>query len=1215
MLDKVPRDVQPGYPKADEKDMVRDITIVVSAKDFLSQQPEQLAALSKKVPKNIRIIYTFPKLLGTSFEDFEKSMQKAAGPLTNVELRPLPAFANPFLGWVVAVKNITTKYTLFMHNDVYAMDDHFLSDLYQAMLEHPEAAVTSPQIYEAEEEEHLCAHVINTGLHLRKKEKDLFMLSHEVSLVQGTDREPTDFKEGVQKNFLEDHAFLIKTNLVEDVVDPGAAFTLEYMDLQLSVRAMNYTVWFTPSSRVEFRVWGSKFRWQDVAFFGYRRSERLARTTKHYLEDKWQVEFPNTGFANYVKFSVPRTAFLANDLEEEDYHIPSSYENQVAMVLGWYEWVGYNKYFIGDSKPGNVSQPELTLPELLHEHMDSLKKTPISAGRNRLPAKPVELRERSKLLDFLEVRDKATFETRLPFEHLSFGVAQIKFTSFDALVSSGIRNMCGLVIRHDDDFSVNCVMYIAPYFYDDIYLNAFEEFLRFFKIPKRVSVYGSFNMMTDLETIQSTIMEYEKIPNVEKISICGEWQDDCSDTIDFTESHTLLQWSGSLNWWGTVRKGLLQIPGATQHVPYEARGWSIYTIIAMCGFAFINLPAMSRRSLISLVVICFGRILCDNLGIKVPQMALTFITSCGFLVLLAHVPIISRKALTWALIGIAIWAYSITPNVQFAAEELLQLFAVLTLGLCAYRAYVLFKTLKASFPASLIFTLLSHNFPAYSFSEERFFNTDNAPEEIVQKRKEAFYKLKEHWDKKWPQSIAMAGRLRGNFSDLRFAAGNRVFLPFKKMLDQWCDPFTVCESTDRMNLIDIDGHRQLDISGSYGVNVCGYDKYKEFLSKGWEMMKNNGCVLGPVHPILEENISMLQKLSGKEEVSFHMSGTEAVMCACRLARFNTGRRLIVVFGGAYHGWWDGVQTTAGNERLATDVLCLKDLSDDALDVIALRGNEIAAVMINPLQSFHPNSPPPSDLALASDNRHAYESSYYVQFLRKVRKLCTRKKIVLLFDEVYTGFRLHPRGAQGYFKVEADMVCYGKTLGGGMPNGVVCGPRDLMNRCDPQKPLRVAYVVGTFSAHPLLLGSMNAFLKHVSRPEAEQDYLDLNKRVAKFCEDTNEILEKNDLPLRVSSYASIWTMLFQQPGRYHWIFQYYLKDEGINLSWVGTGRLNFSEDFKTKDLQEVTKRLLRAAKRMKADGWWYYDEKNSNGLWIKLQLVSELCKAFFASLFA
>ncbi len=106
----------------------------------------------------------------------------------------------------------------------------------------------------------------------------------------------------------------------------------------------------------------------------------------------------------------------------------------------------------------------------------------------------------------------------------------------------------------------------------------------------------------------------------------------------------------------------------------------------------------------------------------------------------------------------------------------------------------------------------------------------------------------------------------------------------------------------------------LDVTGSYGVNVAGYDQYKEWMQKGWERVKELGPVLGPLHPIVAENIAMLKSISKLDEVSFHMSGTEAVMAAIRLARFNTRRKTIVCFAGAYHGWWDGVQPGLGSER-------------------------------------------------------------------------------------------------------------------------------------------------------------------------------------------------------------------------------------------------------------------------------------------------------------
>ncbi len=175
-----------------------------------------------------------------------------------------------------------------------------------------------------------------------------------------------------------------------------------------------------------------------------------------------------------------------------------------------------------------------------------------------------------------------------------------------------------------------------------------------------------------------------------------------------------------------------------------------------------------------------------------------------------------------------------------------------------------------------------------------------------------------------------------------------------------------------------------------------------------------------------------------------MSGTEAVMAAVRLARFNTRKKLIICFSGAYHGWWDGVQPGLGSERSITDCLTLKDMNPASLDVIRRRAKEIAAVLINPVQSFHPNLPPPSDtVLLTSGVRKTHDStSLYAQWLRQLREVCDACGIALIFDEVYSGFRLAPGGAQEYFGVQADIVVYGKTVAGGMPIGVVCGKKDL-----------------------------------------------------------------------------------------------------------------------------------------------------------------------------
>jgi glutamate-1-semialdehyde 2,1-aminomutase len=382
------------------------------------------------------------------------------------------------------------------------------------------------------------------------------------------------------------------------------------------------------------------------------------------------------------------------------------------------------------------------------------------------------------------------------------------------------------------------------------------------------------------------------------------------------------------------------------------------------------------------------------------------------------------------------------------------------------------------------------------------------------------------------------------------------------------------------------------VSGSYGLNVAGFERYKEWIQDGWERVKDLGPVLGPLHPVVAENVSLLKSVSGLDEVSFHMSGTEAVMAAVRLARFNTRKKLIVCFSGAYHGWWDGVQPGLGSERTIPDCLVLKDMHPASLEVLRRRAGEIAAVLVNPVQSFHPNSPPPSDAVLLSSGMRRTQApgTAYPTWLRSLRAVCSEVGIPLILDEVYTGFRLAPGGAQEYFDVSADLVVYGKTVAGGMPIGVVCGRRGLMRRFDPERPLRMEYVVGTFSGHPLVMGAMNAFLRWALDPATARLYAEMNARCTEWVTSVNQTLIKRRLPIRVVNLATVWTVLFNAPGRYNWLLQYYLRAEGVTLSWVGTGRCLASMDFTPGDYHDLEQKLLAAATRMKNDGWWLDGEE-------------------------
>jgi glutamate-1-semialdehyde 2,1-aminomutase len=519
-----------------------------------------------------------------------------------------------------------------------------------------------------------------------------------------------------------------------------------------------------------------------------------------------------------------------------------------------------------------------------------------------------------------------------------------------------------------------------------------------------------------------------------------------------------------------------------------------------------------------------------------------------------------------------------------------------------------FWTLRALAFAPTVSRRLSKWVKSYAYSDEEFFRADGAADRWVTLRKEAIDRLAGFFQSRHAKSTAWGNEIRQSFSDLRFTDANRVPFPFMRLMRERFNLCSVVTASDGPKLRDLDGNWTLDVSGSYGLNVAGFARYKEWMEKGWERVKELGPVLGPLHPVVAENIALLKTISHMDEVSFHMSGTEAVMAAVRMARFNTRRKLIVCFAGAYHGWWDGVQAGLGSEREINDCLTLKDLHPASLDVIRRRAREIAGVLVNPIQSFHPNSPPPSDTVLLTSSVRKTEdaASAYAQWLRQLRDVCGDCEIPLIFDEVYTGFRLAPGGAQAYFGIQADLVVYGKTVAGGMPIGVVCGKKELMQRFDAEHPMRIAYVIGTFSAHPLVMGAMNEFLHWVIRPQTAQLYDETQQRCARWVQSTNQQLAALRLPLRVVHFATVWTVLFKEPGRYNWLLQYYLRAEGVTLSWVGTGRCLSSMDFTEEDYQDLQKKLVEAARKMKNDAWWLSEAQQPGRERImRIQLLKEM----------
>jgi glutamate-1-semialdehyde 2,1-aminomutase len=501
--------------------------------------------------------------------------------------------------------------------------------------------------------------------------------------------------------------------------------------------------------------------------------------------------------------------------------------------------------------------------------------------------------------------------------------------------------------------------------------------------------------------------------------------------------------------------------------------------------------------------------------------------------------------------------------------------------------------------------------PFYEYGESRFFGVDSAPAEVVAARRAGFMRLAAAFAARFKNSIEQTAALAGSVSDLDFTSRYRVPFQFSSYVRRHLKSGSFLQSSSGVTVTDLDGNRFYDLTGSYGVNVFGYDFYKDCIERGSARVRDLGPVLGAYHPVMAENVRRLKEISGLDEVSFHMSGTEAVMQAVRLTRYHTQRTHLVRFCGAYHGWWGDVQPGVGNPIAARETYTLKDMDPAALKVLRTR-RDIACVLVNPLQALHPNAGAPGDSTLVDSARKAhFDRESYGDWLKQLRAVCTERGIALIFDEVFVGFRLGLGGAQEYFGVRADMVTYGKTVAGGLPVGVVCGRHALMRRYRDDRPADICFARGTFNSHPYVMGAMYEFFLKLDTGPVLALYQNLEETWNERAHRLNERLAAASLPVRVANLSSIWTLYYTQASGYNWMLQYYLRAAGLALSWVGTGRLIFSLNYTEEDFSAVAGRIVSAAEEMRRDGWWWADTQLTNKA-IKRRMLREMIQARWAS---
>ncbi len=387
-------------------------------------------------------------------------------------------------------------------------------------------------------------------------------------------------------------------------------------------------------------------------------------------------------------------------------------------------------------------------------------------------------------------------------------------------------------------------------------------------------------------------------------------------------------------------------------------------------------------------------------------------------------------------------------------------------------------------------------------------------------------------------------------------ADNRVSAGFRPNLKEIVYPI-VFEKAHGAHFIDLNGNDYVDFTMGFGVNLFGHSP--EFINTQLLKQVKSGIAVGPQSAMAGKVAQLFCEITGNQRVTFVNSGTEALMTAIRLARAKTGREKIVLFEGSYHGHFDGVlgrKTKSGETvpvargipRSLTDGVIVLDYdSEEALEILSNQADEIAAVIVEPVQSRFPEIQPK-------------------KFLKRLREITKKSKSALIFDEVITGFRVAKNGAQEYFEIEADLACYGKVLGGGLPIGAVAGDKKFLDFIDggdwrfgdSSMPLNeMTFFAGTFCKHPLAMIASYETLNKIKN-EGNQIFKSINELTDYLAKSLNDFFEEAKIPLTIVHFGSLFRFKFT--GNFDLLF-YFLNYKGF---YIWEGRNMFISTAHTKD---------------------------------------------------
>jgi len=390
------------------------------------------------------------------------------------------------------------------------------------------------------------------------------------------------------------------------------------------------------------------------------------------------------------------------------------------------------------------------------------------------------------------------------------------------------------------------------------------------------------------------------------------------------------------------------------------------------------------------------------------------------------------------------------------------------------------------------------------------------------------------------------------------AAANKVMCNSRRsfaMLREQTLPlfYTIhCKNSSGSKFIDVDNNEYIDIAMGFGVHLFGHNP--SFLIDDLAEQLKLGLHLGPEHPYSGEIATLLQKITGVDRFTFCNSGTEAVMTAMRIARAATKKNKIVVFKNAYHGHFDATlvipdvncknhgalpMALGTPPEIVANTIVLDFDSERSLNYIQEHAHEIAAVLIEPVQNRRPDLHPKD-------------------FLQKLRQVTESSNVLLIFDEILLGFRIHQGGAQAWSNVQADLVTYAKIIGGGLPIAIVGGKERIMAYVDggtlTGSQAETTYTAGTYIKNPLSVAAARAILKQILL-EGPQLQENLNQKTENMVSQLNDLFKQKNVPFSVNNFGSFFR--FSQAGNLSFVYRpieldlfvYHMIYKGIYI-WEG-----------------------------------------------------------------